>query len=281
MPSGQPEAPRAGVRRLVTACLREPLVHFAVLGAALFGADYWLAGANADPRTIFVDAAVDAEARRTFAEARGREPNDDELYALRRVWLDNEVLYREGIALRLDEGDPAIRERVIFKALSVIDATLERPVFDEAVLREWFESRRASYDEPARYDFQEAVPEGYAAESELRAFAEKLNRDPPGDAGAGLRIFAGRPRESLVQSYGSEFAAALDALPVGEWHVLASSEGPLVVKLEAVSPPAAAEFDDLRGVVFQDWSDVKLAERRTAAVRALAKKYAVRAPASR
>ena len=49
------------------------------------------------------------------------KPNAAELAALRQVWLDNEVLYREGLALAVDKGDSAIRERVIFKALSVVD----------------------------------------------------------------------------------------------------------------------------------------------------------------
>ena len=43
------------------------------------------------------------------------------------MWLDNEVLYREGLALQVDKGDPAIRERVIFKALSLTGPPL--PVF--------------------------------------------------------------------------------------------------------------------------------------------------------
>ena len=94
-----------------------------------------------DPRIIVIDAEVDAQARQVFKEARGREPNADELYALRRVWLDNEVLYREGLALQLDKGDPAIRERVIFKALSVVDAGTKLPPFDDTVLREWFEKQ--------------------------------------------------------------------------------------------------------------------------------------------
>ncbi|MES2564868.1 MAG: peptidyl-prolyl cis-trans isomerase, partial [Pseudomonadota bacterium] len=79
--------------------LREPLVHFLVLGALLFTIDYFISGRDDDPRTINVDAAVDSQARQVFSEARGRAPNDEELYALRRVWLDNEVLYREGLAL--------------------------------------------------------------------------------------------------------------------------------------------------------------------------------------
>src|SRR5262245_38377617 len=144
--------------------LREPLLHFVLLGAALFAIDHFIAGRADDPRTIAVDRAVDREARDVFQKARGREPNADELYALRRVWLDNEVLYREGLALGLDKGDSTIRERVIFKMLSAIEAGLQRPAADEQVLREWFEKNRAKYDEPARYTFQEAVLAGERSE---------------------------------------------------------------------------------------------------------------------
>ena len=107
-------------------------------------------------------------------------PNSEELYALRKVWLDNEVLYREGLALRLDKGDKAIRERVIFKALSMVDAGVKLPAYDEATLREWFEANRAQYDEPARYDFQEAVVSGDKSEAAARAFAVSLNTGAPG-----------------------------------------------------------------------------------------------------
>ena len=84
---------------------------------------------------------------------------------MRQVWLDNEVLYREGLALGLDKGDTAIRERVIFKALTMVDANTKRPAFDEKVLREWFEKNRARYDQPARYNFQEAVLAGESSEA--------------------------------------------------------------------------------------------------------------------
>lgn len=256
--------------------LREPLLHFAILGGVLFAVDYFLVGREDDPNTIVVDAEVDREARAVFKAARGREPNEEELYALRRVWLDNEVLYREGLGLQLDKGDKAIRERVIFKALSVVDAGTKLPPYDDKLLREWFEQRRAKYDEPARYDFQEAVLAGGASESQLRAFAAALNAGAPGDAEAGLRVFDGRPHENIVKSYGEAFAKALEAAPVGEWRALPSRDGLRVMRLEAITPARSADYEKLRGVVLQDWTDATLAEQRSAAVRVLARKYTVK-----
>jgi hypothetical protein len=266
-------------RRAVTlpGWLREPLLHFLVLGGLLFGIDHLVAGRADDPRTIAVDAAVDGQARQVFRAARGRDPNEEELYALRRVWLDNEVLYREGLALQVDKGDTAIRERVIFKMLSVVDAGVKLPAFDEKLLRGWFEKNRARYDEPARYDFQEAVLSGgERSETAVRAFVETLHKGTPGEVNAGLRVFKGRPQSNIVQGYGAEFAKALEDSPAGKWRALPTSDGWRAVQLDSLTPPKPAAFETLRGVVLQDWTDATLAEQRSAAVRALAKKYTVK-----
>lgn len=259
--------------------LREPLLHFVILGGVLFAADHFIVSRSDDPRVIRIDAAVDVHARQVFKEARGHEPNADELYALRRVWLDNEVLYREGLALQLDKGDDAIRERVIFKQLSVIDANTKLPPYDDAVLRKWFEQNRAKYDEPARYDFQEAVLVGDKSEHAMRAFVSALNAGSPGDAKADLRVFTKRPRDNLVQSYGEEFAKELDVASPGEWRALKTKGGWRAMRLESVSKPQPADFETLRGVVLHDWTDATLSEQRSAAVKALAQKYTVKTEA--
>src|SRR5262249_44287209 len=189
--------------------IREPLLHFLVLGGLLFAIDHFVSGRADDPRTIAVDAAVDAEARQVFRNARGREPNEEELYALRRVWLDNEVLYREGLALGVDKGDQAIRDRAIFKMLSVVDAGLKLPPVDEKVLREGFEKNRAKYDEPARYTFQEAVLSGDRSETAVRSFVQVLHKGGSGELDAGLRVYKGQPHANIVQGYGEDFARAL------------------------------------------------------------------------
>ncbi|MCY7315402.1 MAG: peptidyl-prolyl cis-trans isomerase [Rubrivivax sp.] len=273
--------PDADTRRGPCTWLREPLLHFVLIGALLFAADGWLNSRQDDPRTIVIDAAVDQQAIEVFKNARGKAPNEDELYALRRVWLDNEVLYREGLALQMDKGDAAIKDRVIFKALSMINAGLKLPPFDDASLRAWFENNRARYDEPARYDFQEAVLAGDSPEAAARAFADALNAGTPGDAKAGLRVFKGRPQQNIEQSYGADFTLALAAQPVGRWAALPQRDGWRVVRVEAVHPAQPASFESLRGVVLQDWKDHVMSEQRSAAVRVLAQKYNVRVEAAK
>jgi hypothetical protein len=256
--------------------LREPLLHFVVLGGLLFGLDHVLVARGDDPRTIVVSRAADREAIETFTDARGHEPNAEELAALRRVWLDNEVLYREGLALGVDRGDAAIRERVIFKALSVVDSNVKLPAPSDDLLRAWFLSHREKYDEPVRYDFEEAVLSGNDSEAAVRAFVAELNGGTPGDAKAGLRVFKGRPESNLVQSYGPELARALANSPTGSWQALRTRDGWRALRLNALVPAKPATFAAYRGVVLQDWTDATAAEERTAAVRTLARKYTVK-----
>jgi hypothetical protein len=256
--------------------LHEPLLHFVILGAVLFGIDHAMVSRADDPRTIVVGEEVDTEAKQIFKASRGRDPNEEELIALRRVWLDNEVLYREGLALQVDKGDAAIRERVIFKALSVVDANVKLPPIDDSTLRAWFESHRSKYDEPARFDFEEAALSGENSEHEVRAFVRALNAGTPGDAKAGLRVFKGRPHANLVQTYGEDFAQALQESKVGEWQALQTRDGWRAVRLDSIAAARPAAYEVQRGVVLQDWKDAIASEQRSAAVRVLAKKYRVR-----
>jgi PPIC-type PPIASE domain len=254
--------------------LREPLLHFVVLGALVFGADHLRA--RDDPRTIVVGADVDRELRETYRSARGTDAGPAELTALRQRWIDNEVLYREGLALRVDQGDPAIRERVIFKALNVMEANLTLPRIDEAGLRAWFEAHRSTYDEPDRLDFLEAVLVGDASDELVRGFVKALNAGGQSEAKSGLRIFKGRPRANVLDSFGAEFTTALEGLPAKQWAALASKDGLRVVRLEGRAPGTAARFDDIRAKVLQDWKDSTMQNLRTVAVRELGRKYSVR-----
>jgi hypothetical protein len=48
------------------------------------------------------------------------------------------------------------------------------------------------------------------------------------------------------------------------------------MRLDSMTPPKPPVYETLRGVVLQDWKDATASEQRTAAVRALAKKYQVK-----
>jgi hypothetical protein len=271
--SSASNASAAPVKRV--SWMREPLFHFILIGAVLFGVDSLIASQADDPNRIELDKDVDAEAQRMFESARGHKPNADEVRALRQVWLDNEVLYREGVALGLDKGDPSIRERVIFKALSMVDNNTKRPEFDDKLLREWFEKNRSRYDIPQRFNFQEAVIAGESSEATVRSFVSALNSGATPEVQAGLRVFKDRPHDNLVQSYGNEFATALEGSSPGEWRALQTKDGWRAMRLDFIVAAQPADFEKLRGVITQDWTDAVLSEQRSAAVAALAKKYTI------
>ena len=256
--------------------LREPLLHFLIFGAALFALDQALLAQRGDERVILLNAAADQELRQLFSEDRGREPTAEELEILRQRWFDNELLYREGLELGLDRGDTGIRERVIFKALSVVQSNLRVPDIEEADLQAWFEARRATYDEPPRIDFLEAVLPGKPGMSEVEVFAQTLNTRSGGELDSGLRVYRGRPLPSISPVFGERFAAQLGVLPLNQWIALDSSEGPRAIRIEARTDARAVTLDQVREKVVLDWRDAKMAELRTEAVRKLADKYTLR-----
>lgn len=256
--------------------LREPLLHFLLFGAALFALDQALLAQRGDERVILLNASAERELRNLFSEDRGREPTAEELAVLRQRWFDNELLYREGLELGLDRGDTGIRERVIFKALSVVQSNLRMPEINEAALRAWFDARRASYDEPPRIDFLEAVMPGKPGIGAVETFAQTLNTRSGGEVESGLRVYRGRPLPSIAPVFGERFAAQLGELPLNQWIALDSSQGPRAIRIEARSDARPVTLDEVREKVVLDWRDAKMAELRTEAVRQLAEKYTLR-----
>jgi len=255
--------------------IREPLVHFVALGGLVFGVDHVIRASRQDPSEIVIGPEVEKEARDIFRTAKGRDPSAAELQVLRERWVDNEVLYREGLALRLDQGDPTLRERVIFKALNVIESNVRVPDVKEPELQRWFEQHRDQYDVPARFDFSEAVPQDNS-QGTLTRFADALNHDKQVDIQSSLRLFEHRPKNNIVDAFGAEFASALEAVPLQTWQVLPSKDGLRMVRVEKREPGEAVSFDSVRARVLLDWRDATAADLRTAAVRDLGKKYKVR-----
>lgn len=256
---------------------REPLVHFLVLGMLIFTADHFLVAVRGDPQDIVVTEAAYSEARQTFVAGMKREPTRAELKTLTDRWVDNEVLYREGLALGLDRGDSAMRDRVIFKALSLAQAGLVLPKIDEAGLKAWFDSHRQRYDLPARFDFEEALPVGgNATPDSLAKFAAALNAGQAPDTQGSLRIFKDRPRPNLTDSYGAAFADNLAQLREGSWSVIQSKDSPRVVRLVAIRPGQKADFEQVKENVYADWKEATSTELTKTAIRDIAKKYRIR-----
>ena len=254
---------------------REPLLHFLLLGALIFGADRLIAAQRGDPQTIVVSADVRKESAEIFKSGMKRDPSPADLKVLVDRWVDNEVLYREGLALGLDRGDSSLRERVIFKALSLTQSGLNLPKIERDGLRQWFEARHARYDAPVRVDFMEAVVNIERSAESLKPFVEALNGRGKSEVESSLRVFKDRPRGNLVQGYGEAFTAALEQATPGEWQALASADGLRVVRLVQLTAGEPARFEAIEEAVYRDWKDDTMAELTTRAVREMGKKFKV------
>jgi hypothetical protein len=93
---------------------RSPLLHFALLGGALFGLRSAVWGENADRERLVVVPA--AEVARMAEEARretGGPATPAELQARVSAWVDEELLVREARARGWHESDPVVRNRLV------------------------------------------------------------------------------------------------------------------------------------------------------------------------
>ena len=100
--------------------MRDPLLHFILLGLVIFGLHrLW----GTDPATVRVTAEMVAAAEADFTRRTGRAPGDTEREVLLSQLIEEEVLYREGQALSLAEGDAVLRRRVITKMRLLMAST--------------------------------------------------------------------------------------------------------------------------------------------------------------
>jgi hypothetical protein len=95
------------------AVLRQPLLHFLLLGAALFGMMRWTSTPPAAPQTIRVTQGDLQRLRYAWMADTRREPTPDELQASLRRYIDETILLREALRLRLDETDAVTRNRLL------------------------------------------------------------------------------------------------------------------------------------------------------------------------
>src|SRR5512139_1763506 len=100
--------------RLLKRWLHEPLVHFLLLGLALFLLDAWLRPASAPSPSpaIVVDEARIRNLAQNFQRTWQRPPTKTEIEGLIETHVREEVMVREALALGLDRDDAIIRRRL-------------------------------------------------------------------------------------------------------------------------------------------------------------------------
>lgn len=239
---------------------REPLLHFLILGGLLFGVSLTMPGdEETDERRIVFDDDQRQELIDRHVRERGVEPTPAQLEELIQQWVYAEILYREGVALGLDKGDPVIRGRVIRKMAEVQGDLAAVGEADPDELRAYFDANRARYDEPVRVDMQHVFVAGTG--DEKKAEAEKLEILVEGGAkprGLGERFKGGRKLrrrslQSIEKVFGKDFASGIDELSRDEWHVRQSDHGWHVVHIDRVYPAKPANFEEIQVELAEAW----------------------------
>ncbi len=250
---------------------REPVVHFVIIGAVLFGLDAALSrGEGADQEAARGAFAVPSEPivvgetiRATLVEHWNRThpspPSDAELRALLEAWIDDEVLYREGLSRGLAENDPQIRERVVSQMAYVLEAGLPVAEPGDAELKAWFREHPDRYTRPERVDFTQVFVEGLGEASEakarelLRLLESGADPNGLGDVFAGGRRFRGRRLSDLADRFGDGFVEGMQAQAPGTWMLRRSPFGLHLVRVDRWAAGEAPSFDMALDEVRHDW----------------------------
>lgn len=245
---------------------QEPLVHFVMLAALVFAANWALSEPDARP-VIRVGAAEVEEFRQRFGQRNFRPPTADEVHRFRENRINEEVLYREGLALGLDQDDPVIKARIISKMQLLLadDGALPDP--GDQVLADFMEDNAERYRSPARYSFElirlPGEPERHHAL--LRALN---NGADPVKAGLTPTRFRERNTAAVRASFPEPFLTTLEqARDQRQWQTVTLAGEPALLRVSGYQPPGFPQLDSARDRLLSDWrraQRVRRVERQVA-----------------
>lgn len=257
--------------------LREPLVHFLAIGAALFLFFAWKGGAGASSGRIVVTRARLESLATGFARTWQRPPTAEELKGLVDGFVREEIAVREAMATGLDRDDTIIRRRLKQKVDFLAEDRVEAAPPSEAELSAWLAAHPGLYRAEERVAFRQVclTPEKRggpaAAEAEAKRLAAALEKKGHGADAAGDSLLLPSemplaPKGEIARVFGSEFADAVVKLEPGRWTAPVPSgfgvHAVLVLEKAAAHAPALAE---VRTAVERDLT----ADRRTKELDAL------------
>ncbi len=250
--------------------LREPLLHFMFIGAAI----YLLYGVFAEPvpeaddKTIVVSAGEVEWMQTSWQKRWNRPPTAQEFDGLIQQYIKETVLYREALTMGLNQHDQVIRRRLAQKLEFLAKDLVALTPPTEAELQSYFDEHQDRYQEPALYTFTQVfidpdkrgdttLDDAEAIKAKLIAQGDAI--EDPGALGDGLMLQDYYPRKRTRSKSRNCSAAALPSrwleLSPGQWHgPVLSGYGVHLVYISSISEPPAPEFTALRERVVQDWT---------------------------
>jgi hypothetical protein len=256
------------IRRL----LGEPMLHFLLIGTALFAAYQWMAPTDfAEQRIIITQGVVDDLVTQHLA-AKGREPSSTELNHLIESYVHDEVLYREGVKLGLERDDIVVKRRVRQKIELIAEEEASTQAPTDADLSAYLAANQVRFMQPAILTFEQVfLGQATSGPDVVQAVAvtrDALRKGADPEALGQRTLLPQRmtrtPADLVARDFGASFAAALAKVPVGEWSgPIDSSFGAHYVRVSDRTPAVAPQLAAVRDHVVREWENERRQRART------------------
>jgi hypothetical protein len=250
--------------------LKDPLVHFLLIGAAMFALFLWRGEAGGDAERIVVPAERVQQVSQTAAVVQGRQPSRAELEQLVEPVIREEIYYREALALGLDVNDDEVRRRLVEKMQYLTEDLADPEPASEAELIAFFESAPERFAIPALVTFDQVFfspnVRGESLDADVAAGVDALRGGAaPVDVGDRTPLqerFADAPRDRIGVLFGEVMTDAIFTAAPGDWSGPYQSDfGLHLVRVVSRSDARQPAFDEVREQVAQTFA----ADRRLAA----------------
>lgn len=247
---------------------KEPLFHFLLIGAALFGLYAMVSEPppKADRLQITITANDIKQLKALFAKQWQRPPTEQELKGLIDNAIREQVFYREALALGLDKDDTIVRRRLVQKMEFIVaDASLPQQPADDT-LREYYNKHLERYRNPARLSFTHIYfnpdQRGGRAAEEAGLTLDTLRNTSAGAQQAGdqgdrfmlQQEYHDRTVDEIARDFGKRFAERLAKIEPGQWAgPVLSGYGVHLVYVTDRAPAGQRPFEEVRERVKTDY----------------------------
>src|SRR6185436_10520262 len=244
--------------------LGEPMLHFLLIGLALFGAYRWMAPGDSGGRRIVITQGVVDDLATQHVAARGREPSTSELNHLIESYVHDEILYREGVRLGLERDDIVVKRRVRQKIEMIAEEDASTRAPTDADLSAYLTANKARFVQPAILTFEQVfIGESTSGPGVVHAAAVtrealRSGNDPEKLGKPTLLPYRMTltPADLVTRDFVASFAAALEKVPVGEWvGPIDSSFGAHYVRVSDRTPAAVPQLVAVRDQVAREWEN--------------------------
>jgi hypothetical protein len=240
------------------ALLREPLLHFLLIGLGLFLLYGRVSPGDSDSRRIVISQSQVDDMVRQYQSTWTRPPTPAEVRGLIDTYVHDEIVYREGLSMGLDKDDAVIKRRIRQK-YELIAEEEERSTPTDADLSAYLRAHPAAFLRPAVVSFDQIFFDPASTSPETvnavkAALAKGANPANLGQPSMLPRHVANSSIDLVTRDFGDNFARQVGAAPIGQWvGPLASGFGVHLVRVSARAAPTLPPLDQIRAAVAREW----------------------------